>query len=104
MEKVALKISIPAGLDFAALQLSRDTGGHVIFDWSPINAICAESGIDPAAFTDTDEDNVAGLIIDWYQAHLANGGHPDPVAEDLIAEARLEDQHGGGFSYPPGRA
>ena len=104
MEKIPLKISIPEGLDFSALKITRTPGGHVSFDWSPINAICAESGIDLATFTETDEDNVAGLIMAWYQAHIANGGDPDPVAEDLIAEAQIEDERGGGFSLPPGRA
>lgn len=104
MDKTLLQISIPEGLDFSALKLSRDAYGYVSFDWAPISAICAESGIDPAAFTDTDEDNVAGLIMAWYQAHIASGGDQDLVAEDLIIEARIEDEHGGGFSFPPGRA
>jgi hypothetical protein len=26
------------------------------------------------------------------------------VQEDLMEEARLEEAHGGGFSYPPGHA
>ncbi len=99
-----LKISIPDAVDFADLKLARDAGGHVRFDWEPINAICAASQIDPIVFTDTHEGNVAGLIVHWYEAHLAQGGRKDPVADDLIAEARLEDEHGGGFSLEPGRA
>jgi hypothetical protein len=44
------------------------------------------------------------LIAAWYEAHLAQGGAPDAVQEDLVEEARLEMEHGGGFSYPPGHA
>lgn len=104
MDNTLLQISIPDGLDFSALKLARDSDGHVSFDWEPINIICAASNINPDVFTSTHEDNIGGLIMTWYRAHIANGGQPDPVAEDLIAEAMLEDEHGGGFSYPPGRA
>lgn len=103
MEK-ALQISIPDDVDFSALKLARDSDGHVSFDWAPINTICAASNINPEVFTDTNEDNVSSFIIHWYTAHIANGGEPDPVAEDLILETQLEDKHGGGFSLPPGRA
>jgi hypothetical protein len=44
------------------------------------------------------------LIAAWYEAHLAQGGAPDPVQEDLLEETRLEMEHGGGFTYPPGHA
>lgn len=103
MEKVALKISIPETLEFSALQLARDADGHVSFDWAPIEAICEASGIDAEIYKNN-EDNLAGLIVGWYQAHIANGGERDSVADDLINEAGIEDQHGGGFSLPPGRA
>lgn len=104
MENTLLQISIPDELDFSALKLARDSDGHVSFDWEPINTICAASNINPDVFTSTHEDNIGGLIMTWYRAHIANGGQSDPVAEDLIAETRFEDEHGGGFSYPPGRA
>lgn len=97
-------ITIPDGIAFHALKLARDPDGHVSFAWPPIEAICAASGLDMALFRDGPEDNVAGLIIAWYQQHLAHGGAPDPVAEDLLAEVRAEDRLGGGLSHQPGRA
>lgn len=36
--------------------------------------------------------------------HRAAGGAADPAAEDLIAEARIEGERGGGLSHPHGRA
>lgn len=104
MQNVALKISIPEVLEFSALQLAREADGHVSFDWAPIEAICEASGIDAEIYKNSHEDNVAGLIVGWYQAHIANGGERDAVADDLINEAEIEDQHGGGFSLPLGRA
>ena len=40
----------------------------------------------------------------WVRANRDSGGAPDPVADDLIAEASIEDQRGGGFSHQPGQA
>lgn len=76
----------------------------VSFDWSVIDRICAASGLSPSLLRDGPEDNAASLIVAWYNAHRAGGGAPDPIAEDLIAEVRIEDEHGGGFSHTPGRA
>lgn len=97
-------ISIPNWIAFAELALQRTPSGAVRFNWTPIERICEESGIDVALLRDRHEDNVAGLIIAWYAEHLARGGAADPVADDLIREAQLEDQHGAGLSHTPGRA
>jgi hypothetical protein len=95
------KIVIPTNVTFSDLKLARDpvTGG-VRFSWEPIERICAASGIDISAFRDSHEDNVAGLITQWYEEHLRRGGARDPVQDDLIAEALAE----GDVSYKPGRA
>ncbi|NUZ10074.1 hypothetical protein HUZ36_04710 [Pseudoalteromonas sp. McH1-7] len=97
-------ISIPTTIQFADLKLGRSADGMITFDWQPIFAICESSNIEPELFSQTSEDNVSGLIIQWYAAHKAAGGEPDAVAEELFAETLLEDQHGGGFSYQSGKA
>lgn len=102
--KQAITVRIPDDLEFSALNLARDPDGMVSFDWSPIERICEANGIDVSMFRDAPEDNVGGLITAWYAEHRARGGEPDPVQEDLIAEARIEDERGGGISYRPGLA
>jgi len=105
MSQSTHRVKIPDNLDFADLKLSRDSvTGDIEFDWTPIERICEESGLDVAIFRDAAEDNVASLLTAWYAEHLARGGAPDPVQEDLLAEVRAEDAHGAGLSYPPGRA
>ena len=99
-----LKISIPQNIDFSDLELNRNPSGGITFNAEIINAICNASGIDPKIFLESHEDNMAGLIIEWYANHLKNGGEHDPVADDLIAETLAEDQLGGGISLPPGSA
>lgn len=102
--KLQVKISIPADLDFSALKLTRTPTGSIRFDWSPIERICHESGIDITIFRAQHEDNVSGLILQWYAEHISRGGARDPVQDDLIAEVAAEDAVGGGISHPPGRA
>lgn len=98
-----LTLKMPAGISFAALKLTRKPDGAISFDWTPIEAICTANGLDIAAFRERDEDNVAGLIIAWYQGHLANGGDRDTTADDLIAEV-IAEEAAGSLSHTPGRA
>jgi len=100
----ATTICIPADLAFSDLKMARDPDGMVSFDTSVISRIEAASGLPDGFFMEQDESALSELITNWYRAHLAAGGAPDPVQEDLIEEARLEDLHGAGFSHAPGSA
>lgn len=100
--KKLVKFIIP-DIPFSDLKLRREPDGDITFDTSVIMRICDASGIDPA-ITLGDEDNISGIIVSWYAAHREAGGDADPVADDLIAEVRAEDERGGGFSHQPGRA
>lgn len=104
MQQQLTKVAIPDDLDFSGLRLARDPDGGVSFDWAVIERICEASGLPVEILRDGPEGNVAGLIVGWYNAHRQRGGDPDPVAEDLIAEVQVENEHGGGQSHAPGRA
>ena len=98
-------IVIPTDVAFADLKMRRDTSaGDVAFDWAPIERICAASGVDVSLFRDQPEDNLGGLLAQWYAQHRAAGGLPDLVMDDLIGEADIEDTHGHGQSHKPGQA
>lgn len=85
-----MKLRIPEGLDFGALNLHREANRDLSFDVAAVNQICAHNNISPEVFWQTQEDNVAGLIIAWYQAHRESGGAPDAVAEQLILETAID--------------
>ncbi|WP_443191417.1 hypothetical protein [Pseudomonas indica] len=104
MQQQLAQVAIPAGVTFADLRLQRDADGGVSFDWGVIERICRESSLPVELLRDAPEDNVAGLIIAWYRAHLQQGGQPDPVAEDLIGEVIAEERAGQSTSHAPGRA
>jgi hypothetical protein len=97
-------ISIPPDLKFSDLKMARGADGSVSFDLAVIARIEAASGLPDGYFLAQPEEAVADLITRWYQAHLAAGGAPDATQEDLAAEVRFEDAHGGGISHQPGQA
>ncbi|WP_051242624.1 hypothetical protein [Azohydromonas australica] len=100
-----LQATIPHGLEFEDLALTRDpVTGSIHFELAPIQAICEASGLDLAALVSRHDDAVCALIAAWYEDHLREGGSPDPVLEALDEERRYETERGAGFSYPPGHA
>lgn len=104
VNKLTTTIAIPPGLSFADLKMARDADGMVSFDMSVIARIEAFSGLPEGHFLGRPEDELADLINQWYRAHLAAGGAPDLVQEDLIGEVRAEDAAGQHASHAPGRA
>jgi hypothetical protein len=70
------------------------TEGNLEFDWALIEGICDASGIDIEEFRDTEGESVSSLIHQWYAEHRARGGAPDPVMENIIIEAKLEESFG----------
>lgn len=72
MQQALVKICIPEGVRFSDLKLSRDA--------------------DVTILREGPEDIVSGLIVQWYQNHLAAGGEHDPVQDDLLAEVRTASQ------------
>ncbi|MDD2664399.1 MAG: hypothetical protein PHD19_11665 [Dechloromonas sp.] len=90
-EQVNLGISIPAGVVFSDLKLQRDPVTQALrFDWAPIEAVCAASGLDVAIFKESDEGNVIELLLNWYGFNLASGGPRDAVMEQVVAEVEAE--------------
>ena len=102
--KMHQTILIPADLAFADLRLARNPDGAVSFDSAIVERVALASGLPADYFMVRPEDAVAELIVNWYAKHRAAGGEADPVADDLIAETRVEDERGGGLSHQPGRA
>ena len=104
MGRHMIRLKIPEDLTFGDLGLSRDPDGSVSFNWAAIERLCAASGLPADQLRDWSEDDISSVIVAWYRVHRQNGGTPDPVAEDIIAEVVAEDRAGQNFSYQPGRA
>lgn len=82
----AVKLVIPAHLRFADLDLTRsETTGSVTFNWEPIEAICQASNQDIAMLMEGPEENVAGLLVIWYELALSRGEPTNQVQEQIRA-------------------
>lgn len=94
------RLTVPAGLRFSDLALAREPDGSVSFDAAILRRVADKNGLSIDTTALTQETTISTLIVDWYGAHTRAGGARDPVAEDLIAEARAEGDRG---SHEPGR-
>ncbi|HEB94308.1 MAG TPA: hypothetical protein ENI94_12785 [Gammaproteobacteria bacterium] len=80
------KIRIPADLQFSDLRLARDPEtGDIEFDAEILREICEDNDL---PFS---EEIVTSLMTAWYQHHRAQGGAPDQVMEQIIAEIEAEE-------------
>jgi hypothetical protein len=87
--------TIPPGVAFADLKLSESETGEMSFEWPPISRICEASGIDPVAFRANIEEELSGLVAQWYKHARAAGEPRHPFCEELLAEIAEEDADGG---------
>src|SRR5690349_14660724 len=66
-----LRVTIPDGVEFADLRLSRNVDdGFVRFAMAPIEAICEASALDLAEIVHGPNPLVGQLIAAWYEDHL----------------------------------
>jgi len=94
------RLVIPADIEFEHLNVRREPDGSVTFDHEVVEAILDASDISE----EPTEDEVSGLIVQWYVFHRSHGGEPNAVMEDLLKETRLEDERRQNTSHRPGRA
>jgi hypothetical protein len=91
----SLYLTIPPDVNFSDLNLQRDSvTGDLTFEWAPIERICEASGIKPEDLMEKSEETFPELLIAWYQVHLDNGGAPDRVEEQILAEVEAEIIYG----------
>lgn len=81
-----LPFTVPASVSFADLRLALEPNGQISYNPMVITSIAQASGL-PGLFFMQSDAMATEVIFRWYSAHRLAGGAPDPVAEQLIAEA-----------------
>ena len=82
-------LKIPFGLTFAELELAREAGTkRLLYKSAPLAELLRFNDFaQPAGQSMLDaEDLTAWVIAHWYLKHREEGGVPDPVAEEVLAE------------------
>lgn len=88
-------IVIPDDVQFGDLNLTRDpVTSMVAFDMEPLQRICEANDLDISVLTEDDDGKLGGFLNVWYRAHRENGGAPDLVQEQLMAEVAAEEAFG----------
>jgi hypothetical protein len=102
-----LAVVIPTGMNFSNLALVRDPDRRVGMDIEAMCKVLETSNICPDCFFGNHE-MMSLLLTTWYNSHLARGGAPDPVMEQLKVEAHAEQAFeaaaGDKFIHEPGNA
>ena len=83
---IDLRIVLPEHVHVSDVCLEIGDDGEVRMDATPVRTICEASGLDPEMFLrEGAEMDLARFVQGWYAAHLARGGRPNPVLEELHA-------------------
>jgi len=98
----AAMITLPAtGFSFADLALAREPDTQrLLYRPEPLRWLMRVNGFESQTVFDS-EDLACWLIAEWYAEHLAKGGEPDPVAEDILTEVTAA-HFSGISSFQPG--
>jgi hypothetical protein len=78
-----LTLKLPEGYTFADLKLRRCEQDAIDLDMDLVRLICSINGLDFAKVCQNPGPVVTSILTVWYKNHLAEGGLPDPLMEEL---------------------
>jgi hypothetical protein len=78
-----LTLKLPEGYTFADLKLRRCDDAAIDLDMDLVQRICAINGLDFAKVLQNPGPVVTSILTVWYKNHLADGGEPDALMEEL---------------------
>ena len=93
-------LSLPTSVNFADLAFRVD-GTDYLYEPRPFLRFCHHNRI---AMTQLSVSERGALIQRWYDLHLAAGGAPNPVIENLRGEIAAEERAQNGVQIAPGHA
>ena len=78
-----LTLKLPAGYSFADLKLRRYAADAIDLDMDLFKLVCTLNGMDFDRVLQNPGPVVTSVLTVWYKRHLADGGAPDALMEDL---------------------
>ena len=78
-----LTLKLPAGYSFADLKLRRYAIDAIDLDMDLFKLVCTLNGMDFDRVLQNPGPVVTSVLAVWYKSHLADGGAPDALMEDL---------------------
>lgn len=80
---IQLKFKLPEDHVFEDLRLRRCDDAAIDLDMDLVKKVCLLNGLDWDKVLANPGPVVSTLLTVWYKSHLAEGGSPDPVMEQL---------------------
>jgi hypothetical protein len=81
-----LALKLPEGYAFADLKLRRCEADAIDLDMDLVKLICNLNGLDFAKVCQNPGPVVTSILTIWYKTHLAEGGEPDTLMEELKSQ------------------
>jgi hypothetical protein len=78
-----LQLKLPEDNIFEDLRLRRCDDAAIDLDMDLVQKICQLNGLDWDKVLSNPGPVVSTILTVWYKSHLAEGGSPDPVMEQL---------------------
>jgi hypothetical protein len=78
-----LTLKLPEGYAFADLKLRRCEDDAIDLDMDLVKLICKINGLDFDKVLQNPGPVVTSILTIWYKTHLAEGGAPDALMEEL---------------------
>ena len=81
-----LTLKIPEGYSFADLKIRRCEDDAIDLDMDLVKRVCNINGLDFQKVLQNPVPVVTTILTVWYKSHIADGGLPDPVMEELKSQ------------------
>jgi hypothetical protein len=78
-----LTLKLPEGYSFADLKIRRCEADAIDLDMDLVKLICNLNGLDFDKVCQNPGPVVTTILTVWYKKHLAEGGQPDALMEEL---------------------
>lgn len=78
-----LTLKLPEGYSFADLKIRRCADDAIDLDMDLVKLICNLNGLDFEKVCQNPGPVVTTILTIWYKSHLAEGGRPDALMEEL---------------------
>lgn len=83
-----LTLKLPEGYAFSDLKLRRCADDAIDLDMDLVRLICTINGLDFDKVCQNPGPVVTSILTVWYKRHLADGGAPDALMEELKTQGQ----------------
>jgi len=81
-----LTLKLPDGYSFSDLKIRRCEADAIDLDMDLVKLICNLNGLDFGKVCQNPGPVVTTILTVWYKNHLAEGGEPDALMEELKSQ------------------